>query len=66
MTSNTIDAYLEPLYDELMELLKGIEAVQSLRDGHSIKFTLRASLLFMIHDLLAYGTLFGLFVHGYH
>ena len=66
VTSDTIDAYLDPLYDELMELWKGIEAIQSLRDGHSIKFTLRASLLFTIHDLPTYGTLSGLFVHGYH
>lgn len=66
VTSKIIDAYLEPLYDELMELWKGIEAIQSLRDGHSIKFTLRASLLFTIHDLPPYGTLSSLSVHGYH
>ena len=48
-----------------MELWKGIEAIQFLRDGHSIKFTLRASLLLMIHDLPAYGTLTGLTVHGH-
>ncbi|XP_059064962.1 uncharacterized protein LOC131856998 [Cryptomeria japonica] len=65
VTSKTIDAYIEPLYEELMELWKGIEEIQSLRDGHSIQFTLRASLLFTIHDLLAYGTLSSLFVHGY-
>jgi hypothetical protein len=66
VTSDTIDTYLEPLYDELMELWKGIEAIELLRDGHSIKFTLRASLLFTIHDLPAYDTLTGLNVHGYH
>ena len=66
MTSDTIDVYLEPLYDELMELWKGIEAIQFLRDGHSIKFTLRASLLFMIHDLPAYDKLTSLTIHGYH
>ena len=65
VTSNTIDVYLEPLYDELMELWKGIEAIQFLRDGHSIKFTLRASLLFSIHDLPAYGTLIVITIHGY-
>ena len=56
----------EPLFDELAELWKGIEAIQILHDGHSIQFTLRASLLFMIHDLPAYGTLTSLNVHGYH
>ena len=49
-----------------MELWKGVEAIQSLADGRSIKFTLRASLLFTIHDLSAYDTLYGLSVHGYH
>ena len=28
VTSDTIDVYLEPLYDELMESWKGIEAIQ--------------------------------------
>ena len=52
VTSNTIDAYLEPLYDDLiMELWKVIEAIQFLRDGHSIKFTLRASLLSTIYNI---------------
>lgn len=66
MTLDTIYVYLEPLFDELMELWKGIEAIQILRDGNSIQFTLRASLLFKIHDLLAYSTLVGLNVHGHH
>ena len=66
VTSDTIDVYLEPLFDELAELWKGIEAIQILRDGHSIQFTLRASLLFTIHDFPAYGTLTSLNVHGYH
>jgi len=66
VTSDTIDVYLEPLFDELVELWKGIEAIQILGDGNSIQFTLRASLLFTIHDLPAYGTLTGLNVHGYH
>ena len=46
VTSDTIDVYLEPLFDELAELWKRIEAIQILRDGHSIQFTLRDSLLF--------------------
>jgi hypothetical protein len=67
VTSDTIDVYLEPLFDELTELWKGIEAIQILRDNDSKEyFTLRASLLFMIHDLPAYGTLTSLNVHGYH
>jgi len=48
---DTIDAYLEPLYDEIIELWKGIEAIQFLNNGDSMKFNLRALLLFSIHDL---------------
>ena len=66
MTLDTIDVYLDPLYDELMELWKGIEEIKFLRDGHSIKFTLRDSLLFTIHDLHAHETLSGLTICGYH
>ena len=66
VNSETIDVYLEPLFDELAELWKGIEAIQILRDNDSIQFTLRASLLLTIHDLPAYGTLTSLTVHGYH
>lgn len=66
VTSDTIDVYLEPLFDELVELWKGIEAIQILRDNDSIHFTLSASLLLTIHDLPAYGTLTSLNVHGYH
>ena len=65
VTSDKINVYLDPLYYDLMELWKGIEAIQFLRDGHSIKFTLRASLLFMIHDRPAYDTLTSLIVHAY-
>ena len=43
VNSYTIDVYLEPLFDELVELWKGIEAIQMLRDNDSIEFTLRAS-----------------------
>ena len=59
VTSDTINVYLEPLYDEPMELWKGI------RDAHSIKFSLRSLLLFIIHGLLTRGTLTSLIVHGY-
>ena len=66
VTSYTIDVYLEPLFNELAELWKGIEAIQILRENDSIQFTLIASLLLTIHDILAYNTLTSLNVHGYH
>lgn len=39
VTSDTIDVYLEPLFDELVEFWKGIEAIQILWDNDSIQFT---------------------------
>ena len=66
VTLDTIDVYLESLFDELEELWKGVEAILFLRDNDSIRFTLRASLLLTIHDLPAYVTLTSLTVHGYH
>ena len=36
VTSDTIDVYLEPLFDELAKLWKGIEAIQILGDNDSI------------------------------
>ena len=43
-----------------------IEAIKILREGDSIQFILRDSLLFMIHNLPAYDTLISLNDHGYH
>jgi hypothetical protein len=34
VTSDTIDIYLEPLFDELLKLWKVIEAIQILRDNY--------------------------------
>ena len=51
---------------ELAELWKGIEAIQFLRDGDSIQFTLRSCLLIMLDDIPAYGTLNSINVRGCH
>nr|GEU54236.1 DNA helicase PIF1, ATP-dependent [Tanacetum cinerariifolium] len=57
-----IDVYLEPLIDELKDLWAGVDAYDALRKED---FTLRATLLRMINDFLAYGMLFGWSVKGY-
>ena len=66
VTSDTIDVYLEPLFDELVELWKRIESIHVSTGNDSILFTLRDSLLFTIHDLPTYGILTSLNVYGYH
>ena len=49
VTSDTINVYLEPLYDELEKLWKGIKAIQMLMDNDSIQLTLRYFLFLTIH-----------------
>lgn len=57
-----ICVFLEPLIDDLIELWKGVDAI----DMHlKQSFKLRAILMWGIHDLPAYGNVSGCVVHGY-
>lgn len=61
--SKDIDVYLEPLVDELKQLwTEGVPTFDMDKKEH---FTLRAMLLWGIHDLPAFGNLFGCVTHGY-
>ena len=65
VASNVVDVYLENLFDDITELWKLIEAL--IFNGYRFNpIHLKSSLLFMIHDLVVYGTLIGLNVHRYH
>ena len=56
-----INVFMEPLIEELKMLWQGVEAY----DSHlKCRFTLRATYLWSIHDLLAYGIFSGWCVHG--
>ena len=61
--SEDIDIYLAPLVEELNELWE--EGVQSFDSFRKEEFTLKAMLMWAIHDFPAYGTLSGCVVHGY-
>jgi hypothetical protein len=65
VTSEVFDVYLQPLVEEFLELWRGIPAYDIAKDVGSRSFTLRAMLLWTIHDFPGYGTI-GRFAHqGY-
>jgi hypothetical protein len=62
VTSEVFDVYLQPLVEEFLELWRGIPAYDIAKDVGSRSFTLRALLLWTIHDFPGYGTVGG-FAH---
>ena len=65
VTSQFFDVYLEPLVEELMQLWKGVDAYDVLKEVGSRTFKLRAVLLWTIHDFPGYGTVAGVAHQGY-
>lgn len=65
MTSSNIDVYLAPLIEELQQLWEGVGAVDVSADSHNTNFTLRAMLMWCIHDYPAYGLVSGQVTKGY-
>ncbi len=65
VTSQFFDVYLEPLVEELMQLWKGVDAYDVLKEVGSRTFKLRALLLWTIHDFPGYGTVAGVAHQGY-
>ena len=57
--------YLEPVVEKLMQLWKGVDAYDVLKDMGSRAFKLRASLLWIIHDFPSYGIVAGVVYLGY-
>ena len=53
------DVFLDPLIDELQELWKGVNTFHLLHPDNKEGFTLRATVLWCIHDFLALSTLSG-------
>ena len=64
-TSDTIDVYLKPLVRELLELWDGVPAVNMSKPVRQQQFTLRAMLLWSVHDFLVLGLIAGQTVKGY-
>ncbi len=59
MTFENFDVYLQPLVEELQQLWIGVVAYDVLKPLGFRSFTLRASLLWTIHDFLRYGVVVG-------
>jgi hypothetical protein len=65
VTSENVDVYLAPLIEELKQLWEGIEAVDASAERVNRKFTLKAILMWCIHDFPAYGLVSGQVTKGY-
>ena len=65
VTSENIDVYLTPLIEELLELWKGVPAIDVSEEPSRQHFKLRALLLWCIHDFPAYGLTSGQVTKGY-
>jgi hypothetical protein len=63
--SNNFDVYLAPVFEELVELWKGVRTVDVLQPVRSREFTMRAVLMWTIHNFPAYGIVFGFQHQGY-
>ena len=65
VTSENINVYLAPLIEELLELWEGIPATDVSKKSHRQHFTLRALLLWCIHDFPVYGLTSSQVTKGY-
>lgn len=65
VTSENIDVYLSPLIEELLELWDGVEAIDVSAGNNNQRFTLKAILMWCIHDFPAYGLASGQVTKGY-
>lgn len=65
VTSENIDVYLTPLIEELLELWKGVPAIDVSEEPPRQHFELRALLLWCMHDFPAYGLTSGQVTKGY-
>jgi hypothetical protein len=65
VTSEHFDVYLAPLIEELLQLWYGIPAFDITQEEGSCNFTLRAILIWTIHDFPGYGTVGGFAHQGF-
>jgi hypothetical protein len=59
VTSEVFDVYLEPVVEQLLELWAGVPTYDCTKEVGSQAFTLRAVLMWTIHDFPGYGTVGG-------
>jgi hypothetical protein len=65
VTSECFDVYMEPLVEELLELWSGVPAFNITEEEGLRNFTLRAMLIWTIHDFPGYGTVGGFAHQGF-
>jgi hypothetical protein len=65
VTFENVDVYLAPLIEELKQLWEGIDAVDAFAENVNRNFTLKAILMWCIHDFPAYGFVSGQVTKGY-
>jgi hypothetical protein len=63
--SNNFDVYLALVFEEFVELWKGVKVVDVLQPVKRREFTMRAILMWTIHDFPAYGKVYGCQHQGY-
>ena len=63
--ADNIDMFLQPLVQDLLKLWTGILAMNMCKPEGERRFTLRAMLIWIVNDFLAFGLLSGQQVHGY-
>jgi hypothetical protein len=63
--SSNFDVYLAPVFEELVELWKGVRVVDALQPAKRREFTMRAILMWTIHNFLSYGIVYGSQHQGY-
>jgi hypothetical protein len=65
-TAENIDVYLQPLYEELQDLWKGVDASDASPAHERRNFRLWGLLLWTVSDFPAYGLILGQQYSGYH
>jgi hypothetical protein len=65
VTSEVFDVYMEPLVEEILQLWYGISAYDITKEQGLRTFTLRAVLMWTIHDFPGYATVGGFSHQGY-
>ena len=65
VTSENVDVYLSPLFEELQQLWEGVDAVDASAESVNRNFKLKAILMWCIDDFPAYGLVSGQVTKGY-
>jgi hypothetical protein len=65
VTCENFDVYLEPVVEELLQLWEGVPAYDITKEVSARAFTLRAMLMWTIHDFPGYGVVGGFSHQGF-